>query len=186
MKTLNLIIALFFISSINAQNFKVTDEYQLSNYDEVLNTTKIDYTKTFDVYLLKDGEPLSKLISLSKNDLDNFLDTKIEVLKNPKLNNVKKVVKVTFEFLDSCVRYESHYFLITDENLVIKLPKLSFRQCEYATEKVTYIFPSEKYGKKNRMLQSLCFLDENKQIEGIEIEKEIVWKEKSDVLYTLK
>jgi len=177
MKTLYTLIALFISISFYSQNFKETTDYHLTDYSEVLNTTKVNYNKTFEISLIKDDEPLAKLMTLSKNDLDVFLDTKVEILDNPNLNNIKKVVKVTFEFLDSCLKYETYYFLITEENLVIKLPQLTYRQCEYATEKVEYIFPVQQFGKENTIIQSLSFLDENQVTDGIEIEKTMVWKE---------
>ncbi len=180
MKNLITIIALFLSSILYAQNFTESNLYKLSDYSKVLNTTKIDYNKTFTIYLTKDGEPLAKLLTPSKNKLDVFLDTKVELLENPNLENIKQVVKVTFEFLDSCISYETQYFLVTNENILIKLPNLDYRQCEYETEKVAYIFPNQEFGKENNIIQSLSFLDKNGNTESIEVEKTIVWEEENN------
>jgi len=70
------------------------------------------------------------------------------------------------------------------KHILIKLPTLTYRQCEYATEKVAYIFPAQSFGKDNSILQSLCFLDKNRNTESIAVEKELVWDEQTDIEYT--
>jgi len=184
MKALYTLVTLLIMTSIYSQNFEEIENYRLTDYSKVLNTTKIDYNKSFEISLVKDGEPLVKLMDLSKDDLDSFLDTKIEVLENPKLNNIKKVIKVSFEFLEHCIKFETQYFLVTDENSLIKLPSLRYRQCEHENERIEYIFPNQEFGKENTIIQSLSFLNEENRTKNIEIEKLIVWEEQA-VAYTI-
>lgn len=178
MKLFFTIITLILCFTINAQDFTDTNHYRLTDYSKILNTTKIDYNKSFEIALIKDDEPLVKLISLSKNDLDLFLDTKIDVLKNPDLNNIKEVIRVRFEFLDTCIKFETQYFLVTYEDLLIKLPVLSYSQCEQdANKQIEYLFPNQKFGKENTIIQSLSFINEENVIESIKIKKLIIWEE---------
>ncbi len=182
MKTIFTILALFISSSIFSQDFKTTTDYKISDLKSVLNTTKIDYNKQMEVYLInKDDEPLVKLIDLSKNDLDLFLDTSIEILENPNLKNVKAILKVKFEFLACCIETETQYFAITNENLLTKLPILNFTQCELSDSKLEYIFPNQENGQENTILEVMAHYNKKEQIKSIEILNRVVWEERDAV-----
>ena len=71
--------------------------------------------------------------------------------------------------------------MITQNEKVIKLPSLEYMQCEYATERIEYIFPNQKFGKANTILKSESYLDDNQVTSEINILKSIVWEEENSV-----
>lgn len=178
MKTLYTIIALFIGSTFYGQTFKSTTDYKISDLKSVLNTTKVDYNQQFEVYLTKDDEPLIKLIDLSKNDLDLFLDTTIEILENPNLKNVKAILKIKFEFLACCIETQTQYFAVTNENLLTELPILNFTQCEVSTSNLEYIFPNQEFGQDNVILEVIVNYNKKDKTKSIEILNKIVWEER--------
>ncbi len=181
MKIIYSIIVLFITSITYGQSFKTTTEYTISNLKSVLNTTKVDYDKQFEVYLLKKDEPLVKLIALTKNDLDLFLDTSIEILESPNLKNVKAIIRVKFDFLACCIETETQYFTISNENLLTKLPVLNFTQCEVSSSKLEYIFPNQENGQDNVILETISHINKKDNTKSIKILNRIVWEEKNAV-----
>lgn len=181
MKFLNTIIALLIITSFYAQEFKKTTDYKISDFKSELNATKNNNDKEVEVFLFKDGEPITKLINLEKNDLDFFMDVTIKSLENTGLENVKQIIKVEFEFMACCSNYESLYFVQTTDNEFVKLPQLDYMHCEYATDKMEYIFPSQKFGQANVILTTESYLDIDQKTETIKIVDTTVWEEKNAV-----
>ncbi len=181
MKLLNTIIALFITAFFYAQEFKITNDFKISDFKSQLNATKNNNDKEIAVYLYKDDEPLAKLINLDKNDLDFFMDVTVKVLENPNLENTKQIIKVEFEFMGCCSNYESLYFVQTNDNELIKLPQLDYIHCEYATDKMEYIFPSQKFGQANVILTTESYLDSNQNTETVKVVNTTVWEEQNAV-----
>ncbi len=181
MKRVITLIAIFTSILFYAQEFKITTDFKITNIKSVLNNAKINDSETLDIYLYKEDEPISKLIKMAKDDLDFFMNATIKVLKNPELNNTKQIIKVEFEFLACCSNYETLYFIETTNNEFIKLPQLDYMFCEYATDKMEYIFPSQKFGQANKILTTESYLDIHQKTESVKIVNTQIWEEMNAV-----
>jgi hypothetical protein len=180
MKTFYTIFALVFSLNFYAQNFKDSTDYSIADIKN--NTDKTDpKNKELNVYLFKDDEVLAQLVDLTTEDLEHYYGTTIQVLESPELDNIKAVIKVEFEFLEGCTNYETHYFLQTNDDVLIKLPTLDYMHCEYATSKIEYRFPNQDYGQDNAIILTESFLDEHQNVESVNVIKTIVWEEKDPI-----
>lgn len=179
--TIITLVTLFLSTTLFSQEFKTSTMYQITDFKSQLDTNKNETSKQIELFLFKDGQAITKLINLDKDDLDFYLDATIKVLENPTLTNVKQVIKVEFEFLSCCSNYESLYFMVTNNDELIKLPQLDYMQCEYATDKMEYIFPNQKFGQANTILTTESFLDEHQETESVTIVSTKNWKKQNAV-----
>ena len=181
MKRIITLITLFISLTIFSQEFKTSLDYTITNFKSELNKTKNKHAKQLEVYLYKNDEPITKLINLDKDDLDFFMDVTVQVLENPNLKDVKQIIKIEFEFLACCSSYESLYFIQTTDNEIVKLPQLDYMFCEYATDKMEYVFPAQKFGQENVILTTTSYLDISQKTESIAILNTQIWEEKDVV-----
>ena len=177
MKTLATTIVLLLSITFYSQSFKASSEYSITNFSTELNAINYNSNSQVELHLYKGEEIITKLTSLTKENLDTFLSVQVEVLENPTLVNVEKVIRVRFEYVAGCSDFETQYFIQSNDGSITTLPTTEFTFCEYATAKIEYIFPSQEFGEANTIIKSNSYLDENKVTDSIFVLEKTVWKE---------
>ena len=171
----NLILLAFILSAcaINAQHFKLSDAYDITN-ERIIGQEEED---TWQVDVVITDNPENPIASLAISDFGLLDEIRISVLSNPGLEGIKEILKVTVEYNTCCSSTEDSYYLVTDDNDFIALPSI---KNEYAYEPISdihYIFPNQSFGKEETILRAALQYTETYTVKDIQVLRSIAWND---------
>lgn len=168
--TLLAIVGGLFVS--NAQEFTETQNYKVTN---VRTTNQVEGISLLDIVL--DGKPNATKATLSVTDYALLSNVQISLLSNPELEDVREIVKVRLEYYACCSRTEDHYFLVTNENEFIALPSIETQYGYDPIIALSYIFPSQEFGKEGTILRAELKYTEICTVKDIQVLQSFVWND---------
>ena len=125
---------------ISIPKFQPSTEYVLSKVDTTL-IDKEDYST--HIYLEnKQGKKIKKFKVWMDGYDENY--SILEVIKNPALKNIKKIIKVGIEHCGCGCSDDMYYWLVTNENKWISLPMLSLDNIDEGNIYQEYLFNTTK------------------------------------------
>ncbi|WP_339724429.1 hypothetical protein [Maribacter stanieri] len=173
MKNLILFIAVLSVYITNAQEFQLTDTYNVANQ----RTIGQEEEDTWVLDVIVSENPGNSLGTLTISDFGLLDEIRISVLKNPELENISEVLKVTLEYSACCASTEEFYYLVTNDNDFIALPSV---KNEYGYEPISdihYIFPNQSFGKEGTILRAALQYTETYTIKDIKVLRSIAWND---------
>jgi hypothetical protein len=173
MKNLILFAFIFSICIINAQEFQLTDTYDITNQ----RSSGQEEEDTWLVDVIVTNNPESLVATLSIPDFGLLDGIRISVLSNPYLENINEILKVTVAYNACCSSTEEYYYLVTNKNDFIALPSI---KNEYAYEPITdihYIFPNQLFGKEGTILRAAVQYTQTATIKDIKVLRSIAWND---------
>lgn len=173
MKNLILFAFLFSICITNAQEFKLTDTYDITNQ----RSSGQEEEDTWLVDVIESNNPERLVAILSIADFGLLDEIRISVLSNPDLEDINKILKVTLEYNACCSSTEEFYYLVSNDNDFIALPSI---KNEYAYEPISdihYIFPNQLFGKEGTILRAALEYTETATIKDIKVLRSIAWND---------
>jgi len=168
----NLFLAVTFLVfvSANAQEFKTTDAYTLTN-ERIIGQEEEGVAQIDLVLSEANTEPIAVLDITA---LELLEDVHITVLSKPNLEDVREILKVELEYTACCTSTDTYYFMVTEANDFIALPKIQNVYCSETQLDTHYIFPNQEYGQENTILKAELQYTEAYNIKNIEVLKSIV------------
>jgi len=173
MKKFILLAFIFSICITNAQEFKLTDSYDITNQ----RSSGQEEEDTWLVDVIVSNNPESHVATLSISDFGLLDEIRISVLSDPNLEDINEILKVTLEHNACCSSTEEFYYLVTNDNDYITLPSI---KNEYAYEPISdihYIFPNQSFGKEGTILRAALQYTEAYTIKDIKVLRSIVWND---------
>jgi len=173
MKKLILFAFLFSICITNAQQFELTDTYDITNQRSSGQEDK----DTWLVDVVASQNPKDQLATLSISDFGLLDEIRISVLSNPDLEDISEILKVTVDYNACCSSTEEFYYLVTNDNEFIALPSI---KNEYAYDPISdihYIFPNQSFGKEGTILRAALQYTETYTIKDIKVLRSIAWND---------
>jgi hypothetical protein len=173
MKNLILFAFILGVCVTNAQEFQLTDKYNVTN--QRMNDQELEDSWLVDVIVSEN--PGNRLGTLTISDFGLLDEIRISVLKKPELENVSEVLKVTLEYSACCASTEEFYYLVTNDNDFIALPSV---KNEYAYDPISdihYIFPNQSFGKEGTILRAALQYTETYTIKDIKVLRSIAWND---------
>ncbi len=173
MKNVAIIIILFqsFQYAYAQKSFSETTKY--------LVTTDIkDQGQEYPEYvvsLVRSGDSLEKIATLTIEDTELFEDIFLTTLENPGLEGVSEVIKMEVEYLACCAHVESYYYMVKGNGEVIALPELNNVYCENSDTDIQYIFPNQEYGITGNILQTQTFYKSTSDIKYVNLKQSFAW-----------
>ncbi|WP_339627748.1 hypothetical protein [uncultured Maribacter sp.] len=173
MKNLTLLAILFSIYITNAQEFQLTDTYDILNQ----RSSGQEEEDIWLVDVIVKDNPENPIASLAISNFGLLDEIRISVLENPGLENVTEILKITIEYNVCCASTEEFYYLVRNDNDFIALPSI---KNEYAYEPISdihYIFPIQSYGKEETILKAALQYTETYTIKDINVLRSIAWND---------
>ncbi|TMM56625.1 hypothetical protein FEE95_08960 [Maribacter algarum] len=171
--SLTFLTCTFGLSVTNAQQFRTTEKYTLINErgigQEEEGAAQIDF-----VALEDNGETIA---ILDIGSLELLEDVHVTLLSEPNLEDISEILKVELEYSACCTSTDTYYFLVTDENDFIALPKLENEYCGETQLDMHYIFPSQECGQEGAILKAELQYTETYTIKDIDVLQSIVWND---------
>lgn len=103
-------------------------------------------------------------------------DLKIETLNNASLVGVSQVLKVTVTYDDYCNFDASTYVLETQKGGYISLPMLTNEDCGDLHSTLSYLFPSQPFGKPNEIITALVVFSQKTIIAAEQLDN-FIWND---------
>lgn len=170
------IILLAFTCSLfvtNAQEFSTTEKYTLMNERAI--GQEEEGRAQIDLVASEDSSTTKAIIDITELELlENMLVT---VLSEPNLEDVNEIVKVELEYSACCLSTETYYFLVTNENDFIALPRIENVYCDTPQIDTHYVFPNQAYGQEGKILKAELQYTETYTIKDIEVLQSFVWND---------
>ncbi len=143
-------------------------------------TTEImDQTQEHSPYvinLVRAGDNVEKLSTLTIEDTELFEDIFISTLENPGLAGISEVIKMEVEYLACCAHVETFYYMIKDNHTIVPLPEIKNVYCENSDTDYQYIFPNQEHGVEGNILHTQTFYNEEAMnIRNINLDQSFSW-----------
>ncbi|KAA1245408.1 hypothetical protein [Aquimarina sp. RZ0] len=169
---------IFFILIIGFQFMKAQSFQKTGKYMAVteIKENGAEYP-TYLVDLVRSGGISEKLSTFTIDDTELFEDIFITTLENPGLQGISEVIKMEIEYLACCAEVESYYFMITDKNEVVSLPRLTNVYCENSNTDSQYTFPNQKYGVEGNILETETLYKETSEVKYINLKQSFTWND---------
>lgn len=168
-----LIMIIFGLHSIKAQDFVTTDKYTVVKQAQ----DKESEYSSYAFHLVKAGLPSEMLSTIIIEDDELFEGVRISVLESPNLEGVLEVIKLEVEYAACCSGMEDYYFMVTDTHDFVALPMLENVYCEGPEPNFQYIFPNQAYGSEGAILKMKVFYDEAYDVQEVSVLGSIVWND---------
>ncbi|MFC5045809.1 hypothetical protein ACFSTE_19820 [Aquimarina hainanensis] len=143
-------ILILSLHTISGQEFTASTDYI---YTKTIKKTGKEYPSyVIDLYQNSDND--KSLVSFTIEDTELFEGIFLSVNKTPGLEGITEVIKIEVEYLGCCAHVDALYYMLTDENKVIKLPNLTNVYCTNSNADFQYTFPNQQHGIKNNILKT--------------------------------
>lgn len=162
----------FCVCATNAQEFKLTNTYDVTNQ----RTVGQEEEDTWAVDVIETKNPEKSIATLNIADFGLLDEIRISVLEEPALEGITEILKITLEYTACCSSTEEFYYLV-GEDRVITLPSI---KNEYAYEPILdihYIFPNQSFGKEQTILRAAVHYTETYTIKDIKVLRSIAWND---------
>jgi hypothetical protein len=173
MKKLTLFAFILGVCVTNAQEFQLTDKYNVTNQRSIGQEEE----DTWAIDVIVSENPSNSLATLSIQDFGLLDEIRISVLDNPGLDDITEILKITIEYNTCCASTEEFYYLVSNENDIIALPSV---KNEYAYEPISdihYIFPNQSFGKEGTILRAALQYTETYTVKDIKVLRSIAWND---------
>ncbi len=170
------IILLVFALSLyttNAQEFKTTNKYTLTN---VRSMGQEEEGKAL-IDLVVSEDRSNRIATVEITELELLEGIQITVLSNPNLEEISEILKVEVEYAACCSSTEGYYFLVTDAGDFIALPRLENLYCDTTRSDTHYVFPSQAFGQEGMVLRAALQYNETYTVKDIKVLQGFVWKD---------
>lgn len=155
---------------MKAQSFQETEAYAI--------TTEIKknglQSPTYLVNLIRSGGHSEKLTTITINESEPFEDIFITTLENPGLTGISEVIKMEIESVTCCSEVAIHYFMITDQETLISLPKLTNVYCENSDTDSQYTFPNQLFGMKNKIIETETLYTASSEVKYVSLKQSFI------------
>ncbi|SIR21825.1 hypothetical protein [Maribacter ulvicola] len=172
MKKIILLTLICCVFVTNAQEFQLTNKYDVTNQRSIGQEEE----DTWAVDVVVTNNPEHPFATLSIANFGLLDEMRISVLKEPSLEGITEVVKITLEYNACCASTEEFYYLVTNNDF-IALPSI---KNEYAYEPISdihYIFPNQSFGKEGTILRAVLHYTETYTVKDIKILRSIAWND---------
>ncbi|WP_439132355.1 SH3 domain-containing protein [Polaribacter sp.] len=116
----------------------------------------------------------TNLAKFEIGDLEFYDGATITVDKKSGLKNIIKIIKVETSYSACCSNTDEYFYLVDKNNRLINLTKIENNHCDGPEPYFTYLFPSDKNGKKDKIIYAkITPLNEGE--DKIEILKTLTW-----------
>ncbi|MGJ8665191.1 MAG: hypothetical protein ACSHW7_02405 [Patiriisocius sp.] len=174
MKHLIKIFALCFITQLSiAQDFGKSNDYQVT----VSSSDKENSFEGTAAYLSTTKSTNDVLATFEVDAVSNIDSINVQVLERTGLENIAQVIKVDVIYVEFCKYTISHYFMLTDTNETISLPKLSNSVCDEEVEETVYHFPSQPYGEHSKIVTSQVFYKNYNELQAVKPTNTFAWND---------
>ena len=173
MKNLILFAFILGVSVTNAQEFQLTDKYNVTNQRSIGQEEE----DTWAIDVVVTNNPEHHLATLYIQDYGLLDEIRISVLSNPGLEDITEILKITIEYYTCCASIEEFYYMVTNDSSFIALPSV---KNEYAYEPISdihYIFPNQPFGKEGTILRAVLQYTETYTIKDIKVLRSITWND---------
>lgn len=156
-----------------AQDFRENLKYTFT--EEIAD--KEDAHAGENIFLVRTDNTDEKLASFTIEDPELFENVFITTLEQPGLEGIQEVVKVDIEYIACCAHVETYYYMVTEENDLISLPKLENVYCEDSNTDLEYIFPNQEYGITNNILKTEILYNETGEVRYVNLKQSFAWND---------
>ena len=164
-----------------SQDFKTSDQYaitpKLSQIGEDYWKTPYEDREPIIAYLVSKADTTKHLMKLELESLETFEAYRVEVMENPGISQVDKVVKLSLEYLGCCSTYENFYLLHTKSGEYKVLPEINYNHCDGPTPVEEYRFTNQEFGKEGKILHTRSFRNDQWQVDSVQVLKTIQYAE---------
>ncbi len=168
-----ILIITFSFQFVKAQKFIKTNKYTIVNK---IGTKQQEYTALLDIVTADNNA--TKIGTIHVSDLDTFDNINIRVLSNPTLEDVNEVIRIDTNYSACCGHTDTYYFMVTDENDFISLPKIENTYCDETISEIQYIFPGQTFGKENMILKTkVTYTEDIRKVKSTELLQSLVWND---------
>ena len=171
--TLTFLACTFGLSTTNAQEFQTSEKYSVVN--ERIVGQEEEGISQIDLVASEDNSKTIAILDISAIEL--LEEAHITILTEPNLGAIHEILKVELEYAVCCTVTDTYYFLVTNENDFVALPKLENEYCGETQVDTHYIFPSQKYGKEGTILKAELQYTDTYTIKDIDVLQSIVWND---------
>lgn len=170
MKKIILLAFAFSFYVTNAQDFKTSDKYTLTN--ERFVSQDNDGKALVDLVLREDSSATIAVLDIVEKELLDAVN--ISVLSNPDLEDITEIIKVELEYSACCVSTDTYYFMLTSDNDFIALPHIENLYCDTTQIDTHYVFPSQSFGQEGAIVKAELQYNEKYTIKDIKVLQSIV------------
>lgn len=158
---------------MKAQSFQKTEKYKAVTEIKENGAEQL----TCIVNLIRLGGISENVFTFEVKDIELFEDIFITTLEKPGLEGISEVIKMEVEYLACCAEVDSYYFMVNDENELIKLPNLTNVYCENSNTDSQYTFPSQEYGINGNILETETLYKETSEIKYVNLKQSFTWND---------
>ncbi|TVZ14776.1 hypothetical protein [Maribacter sp. MAR_2009_72] len=163
----------FCVCATNAQEFKLTDIYDVANQ----RTVGQEEEDTWAVDIIVTNDPEKSIATLNIADFGLLDEIRISVLEEPALEGITEILKITLEYNTCCASTEEQYYLVTADYDVIALPSIKNEYGYDPISDIHYIFPNQPFGKEGTILRAVVQYTETHTIKDISVLRSIAWND---------
>ncbi|WP_282161012.1 hypothetical protein [Ulvibacterium marinum] len=160
--------------TINAQEFTATERYIVMN--ERSNEQKEENGPAL-IDLVATDDPSDPIATLRIAEQELLEEVHITSLRAPGLEGIAEILKVELAYSACCISTDTYYFLVSEDNDFISLPRLENVYCEGSEADTHYIFPSQAYGQEGTILQAKKHYTTTYEVKDIEVTQSFVWND---------
>lgn len=158
---------------MKAQSFQKTEKYKAVTEIKENGTEQL----TCIVNLVRLGGISENVFTFEVKDIELFEDIFITTLEKPGLEGISEVIKMEVEYLACCAEVDSYYFMVNDENELIKLPHLTNVYCENSNTDSQYTFPTQEYGISGNILETETLYKETSEKKYVNLIQSFIWND---------
>ena len=141
-----------------------------NHWHNLLNSKK---TKPAKIYLRNSKH--QDLHEFIISEYEFYEDTSLLEINKTELLNVKNLIVVKINYNSCCSNHYSTYFLQTNNGNFVVLPEIENMHCDGPEPYVTYLFPNDKGGEKNKIICAKVIPEILNSKERIEVLKRFEW-----------
>ncbi len=173
MKKFILLACVLGLYTANAQKFKETEQYTIVQ-EQLIGQEE----EGMALMGLVASDDTSKTITLLNIvELELLEEVHITRLSNPGLKDISEILKVELEYAACCSSTETYYFLVTDANDFIALPRIENVYCDMPQSDEHYIFPSQMHGQEGMIVKVEMQYTKTHTIKDIKVLQSFAWND---------
>jgi hypothetical protein len=131
-------------------------------------------TKTEPIFIHLRNKNHTNLVKLQIADLEFYDGTTISINKESGLKNILEVIKIESSYSACCSNTDEYFYLVDKSKQLVNLPTIENNHCDGPEPYFTYLFPTDKNGKKDNIICAKVIPKEN-AVDKIEILKMYSW-----------
>ncbi|WP_439131199.1 SH3 domain-containing protein [Polaribacter sp.] len=116
----------------------------------------------------------TNLAKFEIEDLEFYDGTTISIEKESGLKNIIEIIKIETSYSACCSNTYEYFYLVDKNNRLINLTTIENNHCDGPEPYFTYLFPSNKNGKKDKIIYAKI-IPQNKGEDKIEVLKTFTW-----------